>query len=73
MFAASFSQGTATFTATEGLKINPNELVMVWVTKVVAKHGLFQATKYDLMSVKVPIVVIRSILYRVPSRVGSFD
>jgi hypothetical protein len=45
MFAASFSQGTATFTATEGLKINPNELAMAWGTKVVAKQGLTQVTK----------------------------
>jgi hypothetical protein len=51
MFAASFSQGTAIFTATEGLKINPNESAMAWGTKVVAKQGLNQLTIYDLMSV----------------------
>ena len=63
MFAVSFSQGTATFTATEGLKINPNESAMAWGTKVVAKQGLNQLTIYDLMSVCVPIVVISSIKY----------
>ena len=47
MFAESFSQGTATFTATEGLKINPNESAMAWATKVVVKQGLTQVTKYD--------------------------
>ncbi len=61
MFAASFSQGTATFTATEGLKINPNESAMAWGTKVVPKQGFDQVKKYDLVSVLVPIVVIRSI------------
>ena len=45
MFTVSFSQGTATFTATEGLKINPNESAMAWATKVVAKQ-LNQVTKY---------------------------
>ena len=63
MFAESFSQGTATFTATEGLKINPNESAMAWATKVVAEQGLTQVTKYDKVSVLVPIVVIRSIFY----------
>ena len=47
MFAASFSQGTATFTATEGLKINPNYSAMDWETKVVVKQGFNQVTKYD--------------------------
>ena len=51
MFAVSFSQGTATFTATEGLKIDPNESAMAWGIKVVSKQGLTQVTIYDLMSV----------------------
>ena len=47
MFAVSFSKGTATFTATEGLTINPDESAMAWGTKVVTKQGLSQVTKYD--------------------------
>jgi hypothetical protein len=51
MFAVSFSLGTATFTATEGLTINPNVSAITWGTKVVAKQGLNQLTIYDFMSV----------------------
>ncbi len=46
IFGVSLSQGTATYTAFERLKINPNESAMAWATKFVAKQGLTQVTKY---------------------------